>query len=1227
MTAPDPQLLLADAIHVPEQVHADDFVLQLHRGVDAATRTLEDYVVTPAIATSFDQALGLVQSALAQGSSKGTFIHGSFGAGKSHFMAVMHLLLTGNVEARALPGLQASVAKYAPVLEKNLLAVDYHLLGKKSFEEALYTGYQQTVSRLRPDAALPVLHKSDGILDDAASLRARMGDEAFFAGLGGAETGAAKWGKRAAGWSAETYDAAAAKPAEHPDRERLVRALVAAYFKGAVAAREWLEISQGLRAMTQHAKDLGYDGIVLFLDELVLWLGQHLGDMAFIQAETSKVAKLVESEMGVLPVPLISFVARQRELKDFLGGSGVGAEQVALGQSFQWWEDRFDKLTLQATDLPEIVHKRLLQPTSDLGRVSLHAAISRVKGNPVAWRYLLDDEAGSGEVDFTKVYPFSPALVDAMVALSSLMQRERTALKLMSELLAAGRDELTVSDVIPVGDLFDVVVLGDAKPLTDAMKRHFQHAETFYRRKMRPYLLNKHSLTEETAAALPRTAPFRTEDRLAKTLLIAELVPEATSLKNLTAAKLAALNFGTVVSFVPGQEHQQVLAWVREWASEFGEVTIGAGADPLISIQLSGVDYDSVLEHVRNEDSTANRRKLLRDLLIEELGVTVQGGLMAEFQHHHVWRGSRRTADLVFGNIRDVHSVSDQALTAEGGRWRVVIDYPFDDSPEHGPNDDVVRMSETRDRLESTTVAWIPHYLSTQRMDDLGKLVLLEYLMTGDRFAQNSEHLPMADREPARMQLDNQRKNLREQLRGALRQAYAVQTGTDDNLGARVDAGDSFVTLVPAFRPRTPQATSLKGGLDEVLAQALDQQYPEHPRFEPGDREVTRTQLGHTLELVRKAIDAGGRLDGIERGKATVARPIVAALGLGELRENVLAVKKENFRWWTQFTQWAAGAGGSPDIATLRSHLAGHGMTTEVETLLILTWAALDDRQWRRHQAPAATPEISAVASDLVLVPAVLPDEELWGIALGRAEKIFGVPREHVLSAAAVGRLGSAVRQKAAEWRTAAADLVSELEKHAGVLGLDAAAVDGRLATARRGRDLVEALAGRSDAGVVVETLGGFDLPEEPQALAKSLSSAHTVLASLRGAAWDLLSQVGAFDTDGTVAAALHAAARAEELHSSLAPALHKARTEIVARLPKGPKSTNPGATSTGASASTTTDAPPQGSTTPLRAPHPADVVLEITDDTGLDDVAAKIRADYANKQPGKTFRVRWGWE
>src|SRR5690606_34804921 len=184
------------------------------------------------------------------------------------------------------------------------------------------------------------------------------------------------------------------------------------------------------------------------------WLGQHISDSSFIKGEISKVTKLVETEAD-LPIPVISYVARQRELKDFLVGSDIGAEQVSIGEQFVHFEGRFDPITLEAADLPEIVQKRLLQPTSDSAATILSAAYSRVSADSTALRYLLDDELGSNVEDFRQVYPFSPALVDAMIALSTILQRERTALKIMSELLARGRDELTVGDVIGVGDLFD----------------------------------------------------------------------------------------------------------------------------------------------------------------------------------------------------------------------------------------------------------------------------------------------------------------------------------------------------------------------------------------------------------------------------------------------------------------------------------------------------------------------------------------------------------------------------------------------------------------------------------------------------------------------------------------------------------------------------------------------------------------------------------------------------
>ena len=54
--------------------------------------TLRDYVVTEQIVACFKEALGFIRSALDGKSSKAAYLHGSFGSGKSHFMAVLHLL-------------------------------------------------------------------------------------------------------------------------------------------------------------------------------------------------------------------------------------------------------------------------------------------------------------------------------------------------------------------------------------------------------------------------------------------------------------------------------------------------------------------------------------------------------------------------------------------------------------------------------------------------------------------------------------------------------------------------------------------------------------------------------------------------------------------------------------------------------------------------------------------------------------------------------------------------------------------------------------------------------------------------------------------------------------------------------------------------------------------------------------------------------------------------------
>ncbi len=1148
-------MMLRDAIHVPEAVHDDDFVMRIHEGVPAAERTVRDYVVTEKIAEAVGEGLTLVKSSLAAGNAKGAFIHGSFGAGKSHYMAVMHLLLTGNAHAWALPGLQSVVADHSAVLSRKFFAVDYHLIGATTFESALFQGYLDAVAAQHPDTTPPMLHQSDLLFANAQKLREQMGDDLFFSKFAG-EPDPVLGTLGGGGLTAADLDAVASREASAHDRQAVAAALVETYFPAYTSTSAWLPVDQGLRVMTDHAKGLGYEGLVLFLDELVLWLANHLRDSSFIMNEASKVAKLVETGSAHLAIPMISFVARQRELKEFLGGGNVGAEQVAIGDAFQRWDDRFDKITLAAADLPEIVNKRLLTPSSPEGATALASAVARVRANPTDWKHLLTDAAGSGAVDFEKVYPFSPALVDAMVALSAIMQRERTALKIMSELLYRGRDELTVGDVIPVGDLFDVVVLGDAKPLTDDMVKIFEAAASFYRGKMRPFLLDKHQLTDAEARTVNRAHPFRREDRLAKTLLVAAIAPGATSLKDLTASKLAALNFGSVVSMFGGNVSGQVVTLATEWQGKFSEITVGSTADPVISLQLTGVDFDAILAHVTQEDSHPNRRKLIRDTLVAEIGAVATGSYAGEYALDHVWRGQNRTVDVVFGNVRDAGSMPVETLKASDGRWKFVVDYPFDDEEGRGPSDDAARLYDLRQEgVVSDTVAWVPHFLTAQRMEDVGKLVQLEYLLrgSGEAFDQYAANLAVADREPARRMLTSQRDSLRGQLVALLRQAYGVDSSaSDENIGTPL-VGTNFITLADGFTPTKPSAATLRDAVVGVLGSALTARHPKHPEIERGTEEVRRTEWNAVLDLVRDAADAGGRLDHVDRARGTKVRRVVTAYGVGALRETTYALDAQHLAPFDEFTR-AAGT-GDVTVGTLRGVFADRGLTTDAMDLLVLAWAKVTDREWFRAGSRTPEPGLGGLFPDMVLREPVLPSEQEWKVALERAKALFGVGAdEYHLSTRAVQRVGdalSAAARSAVGPTTAAA---AELTAHGVLLELDDSSP--RMQTTARARDLVSALAAAETSVARVEALAQFDLPAESQTVGRAIASAGDVAAALRGADFTLIDRLPTLAGERAARAlsALRDVALQAELHAPLHDALAAARNEALAIIADDPE-------------------------------------------------------------------------
>lgn len=1102
--------LLSELIEIPERVHKSDFVISLATAVGQPEQTLRDYVVTDQLAACFDRALSLVTTAVADQRSKAAFLHASFGAGKTAMMAVLHLLLNADPAARAVPELAPVVARYAPRIDgRRFLLVPYHFIGKTSMEQVVLGGYVQHVRAVHPEASLPPVYVADGILDDARRKRVDLGDETFFRLLWEGETADA-WGDYGAGWDGERFDQAVAAPPGSSERDQLVGALLRTHYRAVpgqaeATAEGFVPLDAGLEAVSRHAKGLGYDAVVLFLDELVLWLESRMSEVAFVSREGNKIVKLVEADAAARPAPIVSFIARQRDLRELIGSHVLGPEAVSAMEVLRHAEGRFDSITLQDRNLPAIAEKRLLRPRTEQARQRLDDAFEDVRAglDERHERDVLLTDTGDLAA-FRRLYPFSPALVDALVALSGAMQRERTALKVMLQLLVDGRDDLQLGQLVPLGDLWDAINTGD-EPLTEVMRAQFTQARRLWTNRFQPLLLREHGVTEEDVAGLARAHPYVTDARLVKSLLVAALVPEVGPLRGLTVSRLTALNSGIVRAFIPGTERQQVLDKLRRWNVEVGELALGDDDhDPTVSVVLTGVDTGPILEVARQVDSEGERRRRVRELLSEALEVRDSTG---SFPWTEVlWRGTRRRVDLVFANVRDRVELPSEMLRA-GSDPKVVLDFPWDVDG-HSPSDDRGRVQEFWDEHgPEWTAAWLPNFLTQSARDQLGLLVRLEWLLTGDTFERNASYLAPSDRAIARTQLANQQHAARERVLAALRQAYGVDQPQLGEVSEHLEPGEQFLALDRGLALRPPASTTLRGHLVGIAGQLCAGRFPRHPEFTD---HVSRADLVNTLGQVTAALQQPNhRLENVEPTLRRVLTRVAAPLQLGTMHAAHFIADVST--WVDRVEARRAQAGSSTlTVGQVRRWLDGadtpaqrRGLTAEVADLVVLCVAAATNRAVVSSGQPVASVEIGRLREDWELRAQELPTEDVWAAALVRANDMGVVPVSRLRTATAVADLGQRLSDELVGARTQAVrDLVPRLEAAYARLGL-AGATAKRLRTAQAAVAFVDGLRRRPDAPT--DVLAAADVPTTAAALGTSIKQAEAVSTELERTMWDLV--------------------------------------------------------------------------------------------------------------------------
>ncbi|MGR8007661.1 BREX-2 system ATPase PglY [Streptomyces hypolithicus] len=1285
--------LLRDVIDIKESLSTSDFVLQLSEATtpEGAERALRDYVVTERLRDNFDEALGLIKAALDGHTSKAAYLHGSFGSGKSHFMAVLHALLSGSPAARSRHDLDPVLTKHEWLGTdgKNFLLVPYHMLGAKALEQRVLGGYVTHVKKLHPEAPTPQVYRTDALFDNIRSLRERHGDRFIIDGLassdagGGADDGD-EWGEAFA-WQPGLLDTALAAEEVHESgralnlvspstpaelRARLVEDastnLLPGFTKNAAEDEHgFVSLDAGLSVIAEHAKSLGYDGLILFMDELILWLATLIHDQKFVAREASKITNFVEGGDARRAVPVVSFIARQRDLRELVGEEVSGAAESSIQDTLNLASGRFDKITLEDRNLPQVAHARLLTPKNPESAALVNAEFEKTrKVRQEVWDTLLGsdrgtDGVGADEESFRLTYPFSPAFMDTLVHVSSALQRNRTGMKLMGQLLADHRDELRLGDLIPVGDLYPLITAGGDKPFTDSLKVVFEAADKLYRTKLRPYLLGTYNVSEEDVEQYTRRGPdsiadpdlrgrvktFVGDNRIVGTLLLSALAPSVPALADLTIRRLSALNYGSVVAPIPGREYGILKNKVAEWAGRFPEIKeTGTDANPGVRLELTGVDVDSVIANAKVNDNPGNRQALAKRLLSEEL-VLEHGQLTSRVNFD--WRGTSRGAEVVFGNVADEEELPDHDLMPqEDGLWRIVVDLPYDES-EYGPVEDVNRMQRLREKQRegerSRTVAWLPAHLSAQRYTDFCRLVVIDKALSDEqRFdSQYAGHLNADNRARAKGLLETQRESLLKNVKAAFKQAYglAEKKATDVELGF----GDHLQSLRDVDGLVFSVGQSMRDGLRHVAGKLLGDQFPDHPDLDP-DHTGTPLKPADARRVfthIRAAAEARDGRTEVPAVDRRLVQRIAGPLRLGQQKE---AYFELSLYWADHFRKLARERGVTGDLSliTLTDWTdlpQPRGLPDFLTRLVVAAFAEMDDRVWVRGGMPLdPAPELSQIKDLDTLRSQPLPSQEDWDTARLRFATVFGKPAPTLRRGRIVNQFARQIMEEARSYEEFAIALVAKLEEHAGFLRLDGTDECGRLPLARRSVELLKTLtdtAGQGAAGAkrTVDALAAFDLGQvSADRFGSSITQARDVARALTGTSWTTLELASNEGPEGqALLDSLRNTAGSDQRTSDLRDALSRTQREVLALVKRNRAAATPPPVAPSANQvplNTGTSHPPVPTD---RTPAPASDGARTRRSGGGRTTAARAVAelhaeiaDLAAREPGAAVELTW---
>lgn len=856
---------ILDAFDLPtrDQITALGFVVRLEaEGTDAARRKLvEEYVLTPAVRDELPRIFDGMRRVFQRGEELGRFIHGSFGSGKSHFMSFLGLLLEDDSIAwkKSDPLIAALDKNHREwIRDAHFLVVRLHMLTAghtdTGYDRAVYEACNVTLRchGKQPFEFLDV----QGVLDEAVREAEQYGD-VFWSQLERAGIVASK----------EDFEAMARGNVE--DREDLARAYLS--FKGRDPASAGIDPNwaEGLQRLTRHVKAQGFGGLVLLVDELLLWLSEKTGPE--FKRAINQLNVLVDHTDGRRALPLFVFVARQRNIREFFPDM---VQEDGLHQHLDHHAKRFELTTLQDVELRHICRERVLRRKApDIVQSHINTVADQHKK-------LLPTLLQGGDVAYLRdVYPFHPALIEMLIDVSTLMQRERTALRLLYELLV-DHSQLPLGEFLPVGSAFEAIFPASGIEGSDRREsfRLLKAIHELYYQRFKPAAAEmlRRAGEEKTGFNDKR---HRVLDQLVKTVLLAEVSPRLRGTGAMSVERLVQLNDVDV----PGEMDKARMNLAHQDLVELSRRVpalqlSGTGRSATVGVVLQGANFGEVMDRARSKMDTVSGRaavfyRIFSELLSPKKEFAFANGESNEYPLRIKWRGTMRKGSLALRNVRELPNAAFKPTDTD--EFRILIDYPWD-APGHTVEEDRQRARDVRKREgQQYTLCWLPRHLTPSEESVLADLAAAHYIASPAGQEDLLGNLAMHDRQQVVEQASKHEANLVNRLREILREVYK-------NHG-------EVVSLLQDVKTDVPEP-DLEKNLERFAQELLDKRYSQHPNF---GMEPRPDELQKLCDWMVEAAESEGQRKYFDESTAKVLRGLGIPLELVDIGQTSAGLRRD----------------------------------------------------------------------------------------------------------------------------------------------------------------------------------------------------------------------------------------------------------------------------------------------------------------------------------------------